>query len=269
MPQLSDFQALLFDIDNTLTNSHKEITIATQAALTELQQLPLNLQTVVCTGRIFASLKNYAFPYFPIDAIHIIAGGAQIVRTNGEVLWEKLIPDEISRPLCQKLLAVNAQFFISQNQQMIATPVWQAEIAQGNVPVDLASLTDLTHWTTPIIGIRIVTDEVRQIVSQFPELTVKEMASRHGGTYFDLTLAGVNKATALVKWSELTSIPITKIIGFGDSSNDLEFLTEVGFSVAMGNAIPSIQAIAKRTIGHTDADGLAVYLRQISQGAQL
>lgn len=266
MPYLSEFKAILFDVDRTINNSKKIVTPATVAALAAI---PPEMYKALCTGRILAALDTYIFQYFPEEAIHIISGGAQIVKTTGEVLWEKTIPENLSSSLVKKLLDKNVEFILSQDNKMYATANWKVDLAHGDVPINLADMTSLTTWQTPLISIRRATDDARAIVAQYPELTVKEMPNSSGTTYFDVTAPGVNKATALAKWSELTGIPLEKTIGFGDSSNDIEFLQNVGFPVAMGNSIPELKALAKRVIGHTDDEGLAVYLRQISQGEEL
>jgi len=266
MPVLHDFQALLFDVDNTLNNSQKGISPLTKKMLEELQP---KMYLSVCTGRIYASLEKYIFPFFASDSLHIISGGAQLIKTNGEIVWEKLIPQEISAKLCKQLLEHQIDFLLSKDQKMFLTPAFQARLTAGVVPISFGNVQTLTEWSTPLISIPLVTDEVRQIVAQFPDLTVKEMTRSSGTTYFDLTAAGVNKSTALEKWSEVTGIPLERVIGFGDSSNDLEFLEKIGFPIAMGNASAEIQSISQRVIGHTDQDGLAVYLQQISLGAEL
>ncbi len=266
MPHLSDYTALLFDVDRTINNSRKIITPATVEAL---QNIPSDKYKALCTGRILAALDTYIFQYFPKDAIHIISGGAQLVRTSGEVLYEKTIPEKDSSELVKKLLEKNIEFILSQDNKMYATSNWKVDLANGDVPINLVDMESLERAETPLISIRRVTPEVRKVVAQFPQLVVKEMPNSAGTTYFDVTAPGVTKAAALDKWSELTSIPLEKTMGFGDSANDIEFLQKVGYPVAMGNAIPELKALATRVIGNTDDEGLAVYLRQISQGAEL
>jgi hydroxymethylpyrimidine pyrophosphatase-like HAD family hydrolase len=78
----------------------------------------------------------------------------------------------------------------------------------------------------------------------------------------DITRQGVTKASGLRLWSQLTGIDLANVAGFGDSQNDQEFLSAVGWKVAMGNAVPELKAIADQVIGDCDDDGLAKYISE-------
>lgn len=45
-------------------------------------------------------------------------------------------------------------------------------------------------------------------------------------------------------------------MAFGDAHNDMEMLQTVGFSVAMGNAVPEIKAIADYVCPPINEDGI-------------
>ena len=57
-------------------------------------------------------------------------------------------------------------------------------------------------------------------------------------------------------------IPAEDAIAFGDMPNDIEMLRWAGRAVAMGNADPSVKAIADEVAGHHDEDGVAVVLER-------
>ncbi len=266
MPYLAEYTSLLFDVDNTINNSQKIVTPATIEALKALQP---KYYTAICTGRIYAALEKYIFPYFPANSVHIICGGAQLVKTTGEVIWEKNIAEETSKALCHILTKAHIDFLLSQDEKMYATSAFKARLTNGSVPISFGEMDDLRHWETPLISIPQFTAQAKDILKDFPNLSVKEMSRGNGETYCDITAPGVNKASALEKWAEVTGMSLSKTIGVGDSSNDVEFLQKIGYPVAMGNATPEIKALAKKVIGHTDQDGLAVYLQKIIQGDEL
>lgn len=266
MPKLSDFKAILFDVDSTISNTQKIITTQTIEAL---HALPQSITQGLCTGRIFASLEKYAFQYFSDKALHIICGGAQLVTATGTVIWQECIPVETSFKLCQELLDNKIEFLVARDHQMFATPTWKRQLEEGSVPIALFDLTEVPTWETPLISIHVADAVSKQIVAKYSDINAKELNSRTGNTYFDLTAKGVTKATGLQHWSTATGIALSEVIGVGDNTNDLEFLDAVGFSVVMGNATEEIKQHADRVIGHTDQNGLAVYLQQIRQGADL
>ena len=47
-----------------------------------------------------------------------------------------------------------------------------------------------------------------------------------------------------------------QVMAFGDSDNDLEMLSGVGLSIAMGNGTTSVKAIAKHTTTSNGKDGI-------------
>ena len=54
-----------------------------------------------------------------------------------------------------------------------------------------------------------------------------------------------------------------KLAYIGDDVNDVPMLSRAGLGVAMGNARPEIQAVAKRVIGHNKDEGLAAFLEEL------
>ena len=76
-----------------------------------------------------------------------------------------------------------------------------------------------------------------------------------------LDRADSSKAGGMAKVAELLGISMSDVMAVGDGGNDLSMLQAAGVSVAMGNAVPEVQAAA--TFVSTDAaqDGIAVALR--------
>ncbi|MGP6159044.1 MAG: Cof-type HAD-IIB family hydrolase [Vulcanimicrobiaceae bacterium] len=67
----------------------------------------------------------------------------------------------------------------------------------------------------------------------------------------------VDKGVALKLVAEQLGIPLARVMGIGDSYNDLPFLRAVGFAVAMGSAPPELKAEADAVVGDVEHDGVA------------
>lgn len=93
---------------------------------------------------------------------------------------------------------------------------------------------------------------------------MKSMVRSSGESYCDITPAGVTKATGVDVWAKLQGYSLEEITGFGDSENDFEFLKAVGTSVALGNAIDELKHHSDVVIGHTNDEGLAMYLEALT-----
>ena len=73
----------------------------------------------------------------------------------------------------------------------------------------------------------------------------------------------VNKWEGILHVARRHNVQPKEIIAIGDDLNDLHMIREAGLGVAMGNARPEIQKLAKRVIGRNDDDGLAKFLEEL------
>jgi Cof subfamily protein (haloacid dehalogenase superfamily) len=267
MPKyLKDFKALLFDVDLTLTNTGRIISPRTQAAIRQLGQYGVALN--VCSGRHAATLKKTVFSFFPDTSIHVTCGGSQIVQNDGTVLWEKFLSEKVCELICitadKQGLGISLPIgeWVYANETMFERYKLKPHLKDFLKPLD-----QKPHWYANVIVVTEITDEFVKFLDTIPEISYKKGPSSTGSVYVDICSKGLNKAVGIMEWSKITGIEPSEIIGFGDAENDFEFLQFVGYSVAMGNADERLKKLANRVIGHTDQDGLAIYLEQLMEGA--
>lgn len=74
---------------------------------------------------------------------------------------------------------------------------------------------------------------------------------------------GINKFETLKKLCLKLHISVDKVIFFGDSTNDLPIISQVGLGVEMGNAFIEIKEQAKETTLSNDNDGIAYFLNNM------
>lgn len=65
-----------------------------------------------------------------------------------------------------------------------------------------------------------------------------------------------SKARGIAKAAARLGIGMQDVMAFGDSFNDIEMMQAVGFSVAMGNGEPAVQALADYVCPSVDEDGV-------------
>jgi Cof subfamily protein (haloacid dehalogenase superfamily) len=265
MPSLNDFRALLFDVDLTLTNSKREVSGQLVERLKELAQR--NLQIGVCTGRTYVALKETIFPYFPSEALHITAGGSQVVNGQGQIIWQSLLSEKTCHELNTLGQEHHQMYYIPTMESGYGTQTFLDKY-QGlhNLIPPLKLLDELTEWTPPCMVFVNVSPEFLDILQQRTDITLKVSTSSLNFVSVDVTAKGVTKATGITEWGKAVGIEPSQVIGVGDSDNDVEFLDMVGYAVGMGNSTPQIKALADRVIGSTDEEGLAVYLDALLKG---
>lgn len=79
-------------------------------------------------------------------------------------------------------------------------------------------------------------------------------------SFFEFVAQGVSKAASASKLADLLSIPSSEVYSFGDGENDLEMVRRF-HGTAMGNAIPSVKAVAEYVTESASRRGVAVALR--------
>lgn len=267
MKYLSDFKAILFDIDRTLIPPTREIFPEVIKMLNKLHER--GIVTGICTGRGYASIKNKLIPIFPNESVHIMAGGSLLIKNNGEILWQKTIEPKILEDLKEIVFKTNSiAIFMKPDAQYSS-----GEVLEGikNHPWNQVG-KDISQMSSDGVGLVYIAkpnDEVKRFLEDHPDLSYKNMTSNQGHTYYDITAKGVTKALAIEEWTKHTGIPKSQIIGFGDSENDIEFLENCGFSVAMGNAEISVKDITDKTIGYVTDKSLPNYVESILEGEPL
>ena len=75
--------------------------------------------------------------------------------------------------------------------------------------------------------------------------------------FVNMTLAGVDKATAVRALAAEYDLTLAQVMFVGDGRNDASAMEIVGSPVAMANAEPEARAAAARMVGHVDDGGLA------------
>ncbi|MEP7167491.1 MAG: HAD hydrolase family protein [Candidatus Woesebacteria bacterium] len=255
----SSYKAFLFDVDKTLTNSKKEITPRTQEMVQKLyQKYPL---IGVCTGRHFVTLRSVAFPYFPSDCVHVVAGGAQVIKTDGTVLWEKLIPAQTVQEIIRFAKERNVGVVIQTGTSFFANEKklegWLHNPKSTIVPLPLA---DFPNTDVPLVVVDDINEEIGKELKHSDLWEAKVMHHYDGSWYADVTAHGVNKSVGVREWCTIQGIKPEEVIGFGDSETDIEFLQTVGYAVAAGNATEAVKKVADEVCGDYDHDGVAEWI---------
>jgi len=79
-------------------------------------------------------------------------------------------------------------------------------------------------------------------------------------SWVDVMAQGVSKASGVALVAADLGIPAADVLAIGDGSNDVELFSWVGHAIAMGQALPSVQAAADAVTESVDEDGVAIAL---------
>jgi Cof subfamily protein (haloacid dehalogenase superfamily) len=258
-------RGILFDVDKTLTRQDRTISSRTRAAIA--LAAAHNLKLGLCTGRQWSFLKP-VIPLFPSTSLHVVAGGGQLINTQGKVIrsWP-LKPTTVTK-LWSLTKETGIGLVTGVGDTAYATSVQDQEIFVAS------------HWVRgvaawqqcqqcrrpPLVIVRPLSAIAEEKLSQWQaegHLNYKVMISYAGERYADVTAPGVTKAAMAREWAKLLNLDLAQIAAVGDGLNDLEVIQAVGCGVAMGNSVPELKQVADYIIGQTDEDGLAIWLEQL------
>lgn len=81
--------------------------------------------------------------------------------------------------------------------------------------------------------------------------------------FFEGMSQGINKYEGIEQVAHSLGIPLKNVMAIGDQENDIEMIQEVGYGVAMGNAIPAVRLVADYLTDTNDQNGVAKIINDL------
>lgn len=255
---------LILDIDGTLTNSKKEITPATQAALLETQKAGTRI--VLATGRPVHGVQWIA------DALHLqeyggftlCFNGARIEDvSSGRILYQQKLSDSYIAPLYEYALQHNIGLVTYEGEDVVTgtriDPYMEKEASLNhmklrtveNFPEYVQFPVNKCLFTAPV-------DTAPQFEKELADLYGTDLSIYRSEPFFiEVMPQGVDKAASLKHLFEALHIDRSEAVACGDGFNDRSMIEYAGVGVAMANAQEPIKQVADYvTDRNNDEDGL-------------
>ena len=267
------YSIIALDLDGTLTNSEKIITLRTFDALMKAQREGVRL--VLASGR----------PTFGISALanqlQLADYGGYVLSYNGGRIidWcEKTVI--FSQVVDQKLVPILYDF-AEKAQLPIVTYLPDAILASKNEGEYLAEEARINGM--PVVVAQNFVEEAMQIAggsTKFlipgePELLIQlesEMKAalseqmevfRSAPFFLELPPKGIDKAQSLQRLLTHLGLERESLMAFGDGFNDLSMIQFAGQGVAMANAVEEVKSIADFVTTSNEEDGIAHALEHL------
>lgn len=265
---MSQYELIAFDMDGTLLNSRKEITPLTLAAIKKAAAA--GKQIVLSTGRGRTELRAY-LELMPEIRYLICTSGALVydIRTGQTVYSQKLAPALVKRLLEismeeKAMIHLLGAESIVQTDQLEHMERYGMGIYKTTFRRVAAAWDDLygTYCAAPFalekVNFYHADSESRERTKkriQEAGLPVLMVNAERGS--LEISAPGADKGAGLKKLCEYLGLPLEKTIAVGDAENDTSILKTAGLAVAMGNALPEIQALSEAVVADCDHDGCA------------
>ncbi|MCQ4086470.1 Cof-type HAD-IIB family hydrolase [Saccharibacillus sp. JS10] len=251
---------IFFDIDGTLVDEQKNVPQSAKDAIRELQNQ--GHIVAIATGRpqfMFKEIREQ----LGIDTYVSYSG--QYVVLNGEVIYTNPIHKESLEQLTKIALEHNHPVLLIDDKEMRATVPDDEFVAQGfgmllnYVKLSQVEAEFIQTGSVYQASLFCSTEDQQLYDAIFPALSF----IRWSPISADVLPAGGSKLEGIRKITEKLGIPPERQYAFGDALNDMEMLSGITNSVAMGNGLPEVKAVAKFVTKTNEDDGIAHGLKLV------
>ncbi|MDI6601601.1 MAG: Cof-type HAD-IIB family hydrolase [Thermoanaerobacteraceae bacterium] len=265
------YKLVAMDMDGTLLNSDKYISLENKRVLDEIRNSGIKIS--FCTGRLFTSARAYA---------KLLGGDVYIISCNGAYITDEhyngiaVHPVGIKESLeivdiCRKYDTY--YYFFDRYKIYSEKEIYgQSVYLKGN---DLFSDEDKTGFVicsdlkgiintndTEILKYVILDedmDKLKKVRNELKQLNLEISSSLSNN--IEITAAGVNKGAGLRELIDFLGIKKDEVIAIGDSENDIPMLKMAGIGVAMENARDDVKEVSDYITATEDNDGVAKALK--------
>ncbi|MGK5679847.1 HAD family hydrolase [Actinoplanes sp. URMC 104] len=264
---MSPYKLVASDIDGTLIRTDGTLSKRT---IEVLAALPVPF--VVATGRPIRWLQQL-FEQMAAPVPAICANGAVIydAETDEVLRAEPLSVDlllDVSKRLREAIPDIALAVEVEDGRSFWyeeAWPVrWEGDDDDKAVRV-LAAPEELTS----VPAVKLLARSAQHGPDDFAELVtttlggIAEATHSSSSALVEISAVGVTKAAGLAWHCERYGVDKSEVVAFGDMPNDIPMLTWAGRAVAMGNAHPSVKAVADEVGPTNDEDGVASRLAEL------
>lgn len=265
------YKLIALDMDGTLLNSQKQISLRTQQAIAKAREQ--GIKVVLASGRPLAGMQdklellNLTSPQDYV--LHYNGSMVQNVGT-GDVIYQQIIDGRSAKRVARlaKELGVNTHAF-SQIHGLITPKTSQYTEVEANInglsitEMDFELLTD-DH---PIIKAMIVAEPevLTATIAKIPAAFYQDFTIVQSAAFFvEFLNPKSNKGIGVKAIADHLGINASEVICMGDAENDHHMLQYAGLGIAMENAMEETKRIADHITLSNDHDGVAVAIEQFA-----
>lgn len=235
---------IAFDMDGTLLNDKKRISLRTKRYLISLGKQGHKI--VLASGRPSRAMMSY-HKELKLDTPIICYNGAYVFSpTDPNFKTEEFeFPKEVVKDIYLKLkpfslnvmCETNKEIWVDRSDQYLAKFFWydNMDIIYGDIDKTLHKNPMTMIVQTPSIMDN--DPKITDVVKSYPKLEIRFWT---GSPYFELFYKDISKGTAVKSIADYYNIPKERIICFGDAENDIEMLSMAGIAVKMKNGKTSL-----------------------------
>lgn len=259
--EMGPLDAMAFDVDGTLAGADSAVSQRTLHALTRLAQA--GVQPIIVTGRIWPAAAGI---------LHDAHSPGIVIASNGAIIGdgatdEILYSHPMSAQLSRDVIAFGREhdltvtLFLLDHMQADEDDFSSRFLRDANdgeavviEPIDEVDPDDIFKIMYAHPDEQYLDELTDRILEQFPDF------QRSLPQYFEIVDHGEGKEKALRIVADTLGWDLDRVAGFGDGGNDVDWLRDVGWPIAMENARDEVVAVARAQIGHHANDAIADFV---------
>lgn len=250
---------IFFDIDGTLLDHEKKLPLSTKEAIFKLKEL--GHVVAIATGRapfMYEELRK------ELNIDTFVSYNGQFVMLNGEVLYTNPLNISAIESLTETAIQNNHPVVFMDDKDM------KANVPEHDYINESIASLKINHFPTQdphyYQGRELYQSllfcpegEEKQYVRDFPDFDF----IRWHPVSVDILPKGGSKAKGIEKIVTELGIPEDRQYSFGDGLNDMEMLSTMKNSVAMGNGEEKVKEVAKHVTKSVEDDGILHGLKMV------
>ena len=257
---------LAIDMDGTLLDDRKEISLDNQQALRQVTET--GIMVVLCTGRPLSGIQPY-FDQLELTYSPYAIGNNGCLTLSTEdwsILSYQSTPlthVEHLAKLLEEFPSLNLVLFTPHANYALGKELNEATQKDAIIETSVLYHTDLESFRSLNIPVLVPifmgeTDELDRLQATYSELLADDFQPVRSLDYaFEVLPRGVSKASGLAQLTEKLGISPEEVMAIGDGDNDIEMLQWAGLAIAMKNATPALLHVADDITDSHNESGLA------------
>lgn len=264
--KMSQYKLIAFDMDGTLLNSQKKISLKSIQAIKKA--IEVGKIVIFNTGRCPAELEEYFEVLDEIQYLNCVSGALVFDRKNNINIYTKTLDVETIKQLLEitseedtmvhllskdsivqkdkidKMFDYNMGVYQEMYQRV--TDKWEdlyRQYYENPFPVEKLNIYHTTSESRERTRQRILESGL-EVELAYAETTSLEISPK-----------GIDKGIGLEKLCEYLEISLNETIVVGDADNDIGAMKKAGLAIAMDNANENIKGLADVIVSDNDHDG--------------
>lgn len=243
---------IALDLDETLLNSKKEISVRTLNVLKRMKEYGCVL-AVSSTRGYGSCLKTAEI----ISADYICCqSGNMIVDKKGEIIYKNPFNQDEVANLIEEFKPHTKVFIMDSDKNLFGGLNDDFAKSWGVSYCDLDSLKKINSYKM-CVGF---TPDIKDLITDYCNRHNYVCREMRTDPYMLITPGGSDKYYALEKLMEILNTDLKHLLVFGDDNSDLLSIQKAGFGVAVANSKEEVLKEAKFITASNDEDGVALFL---------